>query len=150
MANVRWTVTGGKELKIALQALGERGSQAGAAALYREANRIMTDSKENYVPVDDAILMGSGYVELPVVTPDGVEVEIGYGGAASAYALAVHEHLSEHSPYSWQVAESQGRPVQFHPTGRGPKYLEIPVTTARDGFDTRVAADIKPVIEDVG
>lgn len=149
MANVRWTVSGGTALKRAIEALGERGQQAGAAALYREANRIMTESKENYVPVADDTLRGSGFVELPEIAGDNVEVTMGYGGAASAYALAVHEHLSEHSPQSWEKAESAGRPVQFHPTGHGPKYLEIPVIAAQEGFDTRIAADVKPVIETV-
>ena len=143
------TITGGDELRRAILALGERGIQAGAAAMFREAERIMTDSKENYVPVHDAILKGSGHVELPVITPAGVEITMGYGGAAVAYALAVHEHLSEHSPHSWEVAESQGHPVQFHPTGHGPKYLEKPCTAARAGFDARVAADMKPIIEAV-
>ncbi len=141
------TITGGEALRQALLALADRGPKAAAAALFREANRIMTESKENYVPVHDAILKGSGVVELPEIIGDLITVTMGYGGAAAAYALAVHEHLSEHSPHSWEVAEAQGHPVQFHPTGHGPKYLEIPVTAARSGFDARVAADMKPIIE---
>lgn len=143
------TLSGGPEFLRRLAALGDRGPQAAAGALYREAERIMTRSKEEYVPVDDGTLRGSGHVQLPEISGNTVTVTMGYGGAAAAYALAVHEHLSEHSPPSWQVAEAAGRPVQFHPTNHGPKYLEIPVTEAQANFDQRVAADLKPAIEDV-
>ncbi len=141
------TLRGGPELVRALQALGERGKQAGAGALFREAERIMTRSKEEFVPVDDSPLKNSGHVEMPEITGDLITVTMGYGGAAVAYALAVHEHLSEHSPASWEKAEAAGHPVTFHPTGHGPKYLELPLNDARSGFDARVAADLKPQIE---
>jgi hypothetical protein len=71
---------------------------------------------------------------------DKVEVRIEVGGAAEPYALAVHEHLSEHSPQSWLTAEAAGRPVQFNVGG--PKFLENAVRRAAPGFAARVAARV--------
>jgi len=67
--------------------------QAAAKALYEEAEMIMTDSKENYVPVQTGNLKSSGHVQLPVISGSQVSVTMGYGGPAAKYALAVHEGL---------------------------------------------------------
>jgi hypothetical protein len=99
-----------------------------AAATYEEAEAIMADSKENYVPIDLGTLKNSGYVEPPQIEGDTIVVRMGYGGAAKAYALAVHEHLSEHSPPSWKKAGGAG--VTFSPSDHGPKYLERPLLAA--------------------
>lgn len=115
--------------------------QDAARALFRRGEAIMTDSKDNYVPTDLGALKGSGHVELPEIGPNEITVTLGYGGSASDYALAVHEHLSEHSPPSWRVAEREGRPVQF--TTGGPKYLEKPVLEAARTFQEDLAADMR-------
>ena len=143
MDGIRVEVTGTDAILRALQQAGRKGMQAATAAFYQEAERIMTDSKEHYVPVHDAILKGSGHVQPPQVTGGHLSVTLGYGGAASAYALAVHEHLSQHSPPSWKAAEAAGRPVTFHPPGRGPKFLELPLLAAERGFSERIAAGIR-------
>lgn len=130
-----------------LKAAKARGPQAIAREIYRLNNEIMTDAKQNYVPVEEVgpaggikgLLRASGTVEKPIIHGDGsVSCRMFFGGAASAYALAVHEHLSEYSPPSWQKAEASGRGVHFHPDGHGPKYLERPV--AAHTRDVPVAA----------
>jgi hypothetical protein len=68
--------------------------------------------------------MNSGHV---VSIPNALRVELVFGGVTAAYAVAVHEHLSQFSPPSWVAAEGAGNRVQFHPSGRGPKYLERPM-----------------------
>lgn len=117
--------------------------QAGRAALYQEGLAIMADSQEHYVPVDEAVLKSSGHVTPPEIVDGEIRTRLSYGGAAKAYALAVHEHLSAHSPRSWRIAEANGRPVQFHPDGHGPKYLERPLLAAMVGFAQRIRARMR-------
>jgi len=116
---------------------------AATAALVAEAEAIMADSKEHFVPVDEGVLRGSGHVTPPEQRGSEIVVTLAYGGAASAYALAVHEHPSAHSPRSWQAAEAAGHGVHFSPAGTGPGYLEIPVSLAADGLADRIAARIR-------
>jgi len=108
-----------------------------AGALYRRAQRIMADSKENYVPVDLSTLKNSGQVSPPYYLGRQVTVELSYGGAAAAYALAVHEHPSKYSPPSWQ-----GVQVTFSPSGTGPKYLERPLMAAVSTLPADLAKDL--------
>src|SRR5687767_5476077 len=86
-------------------------------AMRFEGELVMTRSKRDFVPVDFGTLKGSGHVESRRRGKD-IEVVLSYGGAAAAYALAVHEHPSGASPPSWKGVE-----VVFQPQGRGPKYL---------------------------
>lgn len=63
-----------------------------ARALYREANEIMKKSVRDYVPIDNGFLRGSAAVGTPVkMANGGVRVDMGYGGAAKAYAVVQHE-----------------------------------------------------------
>ncbi len=137
--SISLTITGSEALVAELKRRGLDAKPAAAAALFQEAEDIMGTSKEEYVPTDDSILKNSGHVAQPDIDSDEISVAMGYGGAASAYALAVHEHLSEHSPPSWKTAEAKGRPVRFHPSGRGPKYLERPLLAAASGMAGRLA-----------
>lgn len=119
---------------------------AAPGALYEEGLAIMADSQSNYVPVDEGVLRASGHVTPPQTMGDETTVTLSFGGAAAPYAIAVHEHLGEHSPRSWRVAEAAGRPVQFHPSDRGPKYLERPLLKAQEGFVSRLAERIRRAI----
>ena len=113
-------------------------------ALYAEANSIMTKSKR-LCPVapDGGTLRASGYVGKPQRSFGGkITIEVGYGGAAADYAVATHEHLSEHSPPSWVQAEMFGRGIQWNADGTGPKYLEIPVNEAQADMAARIARRI--------
>lgn len=84
-------------LTAALSSLSSKIQSGGKVALYQEAERMMTISKQ-HVPVDKGNLRSTGHVEPPYATPEGVEVELGYGGPAAGgldvgYALVVHEDL---------------------------------------------------------
>lgn len=122
---------GAREFKAYLRNLPRVTEQQAAAALRAEAEDIMLKSKRDHVPVDQGTLRASGQVAEPVIRGSMVSVELGYGGAASAYALAVHEHPSEHSPPSWSGG------VKF--TVGGPKYLEKPVLAAARNLGQRIA-----------
>ncbi len=106
-----------------------------AAALYSEAEAIMTRAKDEFVPVDLGTLRASGMVDPPVIEGATISVRLSFGGAAAAYALAVHEYPSGHNPPSWDKAAE----VTFHPEGRGPKYLEIPLREAAEDMAGRLA-----------
>lgn len=62
-----------------------------AGSLVRIAEQIMTDSKQNYVPVITGNLRNSGTVLPPEVTKNAIRVQLGYGGGAIDYAAKVHE-----------------------------------------------------------
>ena len=92
------------------------------SAMYLEANIEMTESKKR-VPVKTGVLRASGRVEQPVATPQGVSVELSYGGAAEAYALIVHEDLEMN-----------------HPNGGEAKYLESVLQESAPHMAARLAA----------
>lgn len=82
------------EFRRLIKRLGAKAPKAAASALFTVANRIMNDSKEHFVPVRTGALKNSGHVSLPEFGFRSVSVELGYGGAAAGYALAVHENLT--------------------------------------------------------
>lgn len=56
---------------------------------------IQADSQER-VPVEHGILRSAAFTRKAMdSTPNNPAVEVGYGGAAGAYALAVHENVEE-------------------------------------------------------
>jgi hypothetical protein len=128
---------GGDRLRKILVGAPRTAATAFGQALRTEAEHIMAESK-NRVPFDTGTLSGSGRVFPTEVRRGRVSVELGYGGAASAYALAVHEHPSEHSPRSWSGT------VNFSKSG--PKFLERPVMEAAAGFGSRVGQEIGRVL----
>jgi hypothetical protein len=108
--------------------------------VFAEAEAIMERSKSDFVPVKDGYLWTSGHVRPPKVKGTNVTVTLGYGGKASAYALAVHEGAG---PQSWV-----GATISFQPHGdQYPKYLERPMMDARKGFPARLARSVKPRFE---
>ncbi len=104
-------------------------------ALRAEAELIMTRSKDEFVPIDQGTLKNSGRVLGVEKRGQVLSVKLTYGGAASAYALAIHEHLSAHSPRSWRKG-----PVKF--TRGGPGYLRKPLNLAAPGLAKRIATRI--------
>lgn len=142
------TISGGEQLQAALLRLGEKSQTFAASALYQEAEIIMSESKERYVPVEHGALRSSGFVQQPKTDGEKVTVVLGFGGAASAYAIAVHEHLSDHSPRSWRVAEAAGRPVRFSPGG--PKYLERPLVEAAKHLAAHIGDRIRAALRSGG
>ena len=125
MAIKTFKITGDKELIRTLKRIERRNPVVVAAALFQEGEKIMADSKENFVPVDLGALKNSGRVSKPELKQP-ISVTLSYGGVAKAYALAVHEHPSGHSPPSWSGGVTFNR--------GGPKYLEKPVMEAVPEF----------------
>ncbi|MFZ5852312.1 MAG: hypothetical protein ACOYY2_13090 [Actinomycetota bacterium] len=116
--SVRVDLDGDAALLRVLASGGQAAARLVPKTLHAEASEAFADSQEQ-VPVRYGVLKSSGWVSAPTSTADGVEVTIGYGGAARAYALVVHE---------------------THPTRA--KYLEGPVLRRADGLAERIAAEV--------
>ena len=119
---IRWT--GIDNLNRILDSVEKQAPERIGAALRTEGERIMTDSKRNYVPVYQGTLRASGHVQGPTLRRNSAEVTLGYGGAAAAYALVQHERTD----YAHTVGQS--------------KYLERPVHNAAQGFARRLDVDV--------
>lgn len=128
---------GAKAMQRRMEGLARKYPDRVKAAMYREGELILADSKENYVPVDLGVLRSSGFVNPPQRSGKDVSVVIGYGGAAADYALSVHETPSPHDPPTWK-----GTTVTFSPDGRGPKYLEKPLKAAIPDIPRRLAESL--------
>jgi hypothetical protein len=114
-----------------------------AKAIYTEAQIIMTESKRRCpVAKDGGTLRASGRVNPPEREGRKIWCTLSYGGAATPYALAVHEHLSEHSPPSWIKAEQSGDGVHWTSAGTGPKFLENPIKEAQPTLAQKIAQRI--------
>lgn len=143
-------VKGTKEMRSQIRRLATKLPNAAAKALYLEAEKVRTRSMQKYVPKNLGALHGSIAVSLPVIKQREISVEIYAGGPAAPYALAIHEHPSEHSPRSWQGKEAgeiksvRGkRPWVTAPSGgRGPKFLERPLREAANGMGDRIGEAI--------
>jgi hypothetical protein len=118
--------TGVKEFRSFVKRAPDLAMTTMAGSLEDVGEDILLDSKQNYVPVDAHTLEGSGHVKPARVAGTRATVEIGFGGNASAYALAIHEHPSQHSPPSWKNG------VKF--TVGGPQFLRRPVLAAEPTF----------------
>ncbi len=107
------------------------------SALFIEGEETITDAKM-LTPVDEGILINSGFVQLPERNGDNVFVDIGFGGPAGTgnhggetnskdvgYAIIQHEDLTF-----------------FHPVGQA-KFLEVPLNKRRTGYSERMAKRIR-------
>lgn len=117
------TLKGGPELQQRLRQLQRVTTQAAAAGLYAAANNIMTESIQE-APLDMGPLRSSRYVGKPEVKSGSLSVELGYGGAATAYVKVQHEDTSLNHPEP----------------GTKAKFLEDPVSRAVSDFAATVAA----------
>lgn len=144
------------KLVVDLHRLEQESPGRFGAALRLEGERILRVAKA-LTPVGigpgGGHLRNSGFVSEPELDGEFVTVRIGFGGGvAEDYALAVHEHPSEHSPPSWQgkgftsSSKHAKHPtegvVTFHPAGTGPKFLERPMLDAESGMAARIADDL--------
>jgi HK97 gp10 family phage protein len=102
--NLTVEVTGTKELLASLEKAGDIAQELLGNAMRVEAELIMTASKRE-APVDEGILRASGFVKEPVEEKGAIVVELGYGGAASDYAIYMHEG----------TGPAVGRPAFFPP-----------------------------------
>lgn len=96
-----------------------------------EAEQIMAESKNFYVPVKTGTLRSSGFVRKPAWKGDTVWVEMGYGGAAQAYAIIVHERPDR--PGMKHGMTAGGKPGQR-------KYLQTPFEQRAPVLPARLAA----------
>lgn len=121
-------LSGDKEFLRKLKSLGDRATTIVSAALFQEAEAIMTESKQQ-CPVDTGVLRSTGHVTPPEVSGGRVVVTLGYGGPAAPYAIVQHERLDF-----------------VHKVGRA-KFLEIPMLEAVNGMEARLGAMIRKGIE---
>lgn len=82
------TLEGVKEVTARVDLAEKRMDKAIDVGLYAIAQNIMSLSKQE-APFDLGVLRGSGFVTLP----ENHTVQLGYGGAAGAYAVVQHERL---------------------------------------------------------
>lgn len=139
-------VRGFREMRAQFAALTSKYPKAIARAAYEEAEFILANSKAGFVPVSHGGAQGghlrnSGHTLPPKIEGRNVSVSIVFGGAAAPYALAVHEHLSQHSPPSWQNKSAEE--INWSVPGTGPKYLEIPFRAALPGMMARIAQSVR-------
>ncbi len=92
-----------------------------AQLIFRESQRI--------VPVKTGILRASGMILPPRKKETKWEVIIGYGGAASSYALSQHENLQYR-----------------HKEGKSAKYLEIPTQQRQEKMAEAIRYRLKRII----
>lgn len=123
---IRWQ--GITEFEKVLEQTPDRVERAVAKTLFQEAEKIMTVSKGRFVPVDEGTLRASGHVDRPQIGPSRISVTLGYGGAASAYALIQHEAMN------------------FAHTVGGPKYLERPVMAAAGQVSRAVGVAVEKAL----
>ncbi len=126
--SVSITITGTEQLRATLQRLGENARPMVAQALYQEAESIMADAKETYVPVDLGILRASGFVKPPQVDGEAISVTLGFGGAAKDYAIIQHERLD------------------FKHRVGGAKYLERPLLAAANNLVAHLGDRIRAAL----
>ena len=178
---ISFELKGAPELAEAVARMQARATLAVSAAMYQEAEGIMTESKR-LVPVDEGTLRNSGFVKQPTMKKYGrgrlmqteeIVVEMGYGGAASGYAVYLHEGTGpavgraaffppvdvirewvrrvmgvksdELDSVAFLVARSIGR------KGLRPrKFLEIPFKARASTMVPRLARRVRGMVERVG
>lgn len=121
----------------ALRDLLARGGKVGVdvlAQVLRDESLLAFRNSQRIAPHATGVLRASGVLKPPAVSGTHVEVTMGYGGAASAYALYQHENLDLNHP----------DPANPHsdPSGQA-KYLEGPVRDQVQGLVGRLRAELE-------
>jgi hypothetical protein len=132
MATYSFVIEGADELKRALSISGKDAGQLAAQVIWEEANTIFAKSQV-LTPIDTGALRASGGVSAPQEFPQGVGVDIFYGGPAAPYALFVHEIQSN-----------------YHNPPTKAKYLEEPFMAALPQIQKNLARRIMNLIEKRG
>lgn len=139
-------IRGLDELMLKLQRLGPNAMRELGTALEQEAMQIVRVAKDR-VPQRDGELKRSIKHHDAEISGDAVSVTISAGDNLSApYALAIHEHLSEHSPPSWRhLSPAQ---IDWNIPGTGRKYLENPLNEAEPSLCGNLARrlDLRKVV----
>lgn len=122
MAGLKITGTG--ELQRALAKAGPLALGALTQAAVKEQQETITDAQAQ-TPVETGALRASGTVDPPQVSGTSVTVKAGFGGAASGYAIYVHEIMDNH-----------------HPVGNA-KFLERPFLARAPQVTTELAKSVE-------
>ena len=143
-----FSLLGAKEVRDRILALAKTAPNAVAAALRREAELTMTEAK-SLTPVVTGTLKASGVVMKPVLDGREISVTIGFGGAASKYALSVHENPRAGHTYGYgPQGQTYGKRAYKGKLRRGYsrvgqwKYLEQPFLARIEGLIDRLYAHI--------
>ena len=132
---------GASEMIAKLKKLSAKFPDRVAAALYQIAQQIMTEAKRRCpVASGGGILRASGIVSKPVRNGRQISVTMSFGGAASAYAIAVHETISEHDPPSWTIMYEHGGLIQWTSRGTGDHFLSSAIDEQMAVMPTLLAA----------
>lgn len=99
------------------------------SSLYAEANDMMREAKEQ-IPFDTGVAKNSGRVFPPSAIGNSVFVDLGFGGAASAYVEVLHNN---------------DRGASFQ-NGKKDHYLSDPVRNLANGLDERILDAIQRII----
>ena len=83
-------IDGAQELRKMLANSGAEAGKIVGQVILEEANMIFAKAMI-LTPIDTGALRGSGGVSAPMNTPQGIGVDIFFGGPAAPYALYVHE-----------------------------------------------------------
>lgn len=127
MSAMDFTITGAEQFSALMDQLGDRAPRAVQGSLHRSAERVMTISKDQFVPVDTGALRSSGTVQSEI-RGNVIEVLLGYGGAASGYAIYVHEINKNYRG------------------GRQWKFLEQPLKAAIPDINTALVEDVNAML----
>lgn len=127
------TLVGAAKVTDVLTRGGRIGVEVLVEVLRTESLLAFRDSQRR-TPHATGVLRSSGVVRPPAVAGTHVEVELGYGGAASKYALRQHEDLSLNHP----------DPSNPNSDPRGSaKYLETPVRNQTRGLAGRLRSELE-------
>jgi hypothetical protein len=141
MATFELKLEGMEAVLSALKQLDDGAAPALREALYTDAIELGTEADE-LVPRDTGTLAASQTVTSEI---DGTTITatVAYGGAASAYALSVHEN-----PRSGQTGgvSPQGKKYKHWATVGQWKYLEQPFKRRTAGFTARIAATLDRIL----
>lgn len=121
-------VSGGDEFARKMRQAPQLAMKALEAALFQEQSAVIAEAQAR-TPVDTGVLRASGTVLPPDVTGTKVTVEAGFGGAAQAYAVPVHERMG--------VA---------HPVGQA-KFLEQPFLERAPKIPGNIAKRVEKAFE---
>lgn len=128
------------DLGALVAAAGEGGIEAVKQAVVEELQEVIDYAKEWTVPVETGTLRDSGVVGDPEPLPDGgFRVRAGFGGAASEYAVYVHE---DPIPRYGGAAKAG--------TGKGWKYLERPMLAHLPHLREHMVARLRSYLEGMG
>ena len=83
-------IDGAEQLRHVLEVSGKDAGRVVGQVITEEANMIFAKAMI-LTPIDTGALRGSGGVSAPMNSPQGIAVDIFFGGPAAPYALYVHE-----------------------------------------------------------